>query len=175
MRPLSSSDASISLRRNASRSLRTSSGGTAEIGERVAGEALDVEADRAQLVEMRLEHRRLRGAALVEDRREQLLRRGCATGKALHVAVVQHPLVRDVLVDDAQAARRVDEDVAHPVLPDHAALEIAELVRTCSMTVGAGDGCALRRPRRLHECGALEKRRELRATGRRRSARSAAA
>ena len=98
-------------------------------GEGVAGEALDVEADGAQLVEMRLEERRFGEARFVEDRREQLLCGRRVALDALPVTVVEDPLVGHVLVDEAESAGRVDEDVAKPVLADDATLKVAEAGR----------------------------------------------
>src|SRR5205807_1524205 len=76
-------------------------------GEGVAGEALQVEADAAQLFEMRLEHGTLRGAALVEDRGEQMLSGRRVLVDPGHEAIEEDPLVRDVLVDEPQSAGRV--------------------------------------------------------------------
>ena len=56
--------------------------------------------DGAQFLEMRLQRRSLRRAGLVEDRREELLRHRRARLDARQVAVVQHALVRHVLIDD---------------------------------------------------------------------------
>src|SRR5260221_2063274 len=58
-------------------------------GEGVAAEALDLEADGGQLVEMRLQHGCLRRAALVQDRREQALDGRGGGLDALPVAVVR--------------------------------------------------------------------------------------
>src|SRR5258708_40289675 len=87
-------------------------------GEGVAAEALDLEADGAQLVEMRLQHGRLRRAALVQDRRDQPLRGPGGGLDALPVTIVEDTAFRDMLVDEAQSARHGDDDLAHPVMPD---------------------------------------------------------
>ena len=74
--------------------------------------------------------------------------------------------MRDVLVDEAQAARHVQKDVAQSVLPDDPSLEIAELRRL--LLLDLHDGARLRRDRRLdadrrlHQRFALKQRRELR-------------
>ncbi len=96
------------------------------IGEGVAGEALDVEADGSQLLQVRLQHRAFGGTAFVEQGSEEMLGDRSASLDALPVAVVEDALVRHVLVDEAKPARGVEEDVAHPVLPDDASLEVAE-------------------------------------------------
>src|SRR3954453_1468837 len=75
---------------------------------------------------MRLEDRTFRGAAFVEDRSQELLCDRLLRGGAVEVAVVEDAFVGDVLIDEAQTGGRVDDDVAHAVLPDHAALQIAE-------------------------------------------------
>src|SRR6202165_3806278 len=105
---------------------------------------------------MGFEHRAFRRTGLVQDRREQMLRHRLTFGGSHEVSVVEHPLVCDVLVDEAKTARRVDEDVTHPILPDHAALEIAEARNR--FHYGGGCGCGL--PRRLHYGLALEQRSE---------------
>ena len=131
--------------------------------ERVPGEALDVEADVTQFRQMRLERRSLGRAGLVEDRREELLRHRLAGFDAFQIPVVEHALVRDVLIDQTETARHVDEDVTHPVLTDDAALEIAEVRLRLVFDVDqrSCNGRALSGERRLHHRALLEERREL--------------
>src|SRR5258708_31155620 len=86
-------------------------------GEDIAGKALHLETDRAQLLDVRIEHCTFGSAALVKNRRQKLLAHGRVCGGAVEVAVVQNALVGDMLIDETQTGRRVVDDVAPPGLP----------------------------------------------------------
>ena len=157
----SSSEASTSLRRNrvdvVLHQLRRDRGD----GEDVAGEALDLETDGAQLLDVGFQHRAFGGAALVEHRRQKLLVHRRVRRGAVEVAVVENPLVRDVLVDEAQTGRRVDDDVAHAVLADDAPLQVAEPRLVVVRDRWRFDRGGLFAKRRLNDALSLEERREL--------------
>src|SRR5207302_2236756 len=78
-------------------------------------------------------------------------------GGAVEIAVVEHALVRDVLIDEPQTGRRVDDDVAHAVLADDAALKIAE----ARFGGGRFKRGGLFAQRRLNDTLFLKERREL--------------
>ena len=67
-------------------------------GEGISGEALDLEADRPQLVDVRFEHRALRRSAFEQKRRQKLLRNRLVTLDPSEIAVEQHPLVSGMLI-----------------------------------------------------------------------------
>ena len=69
--------------------------------------------------------------------------------------------MRDVLVDDAQSAGRVDKDVTQSILADDAAFEIAEIGRSLVFDDRRYKRRSLRRSRRLHDRAALKERREV--------------
>ena len=66
--------------------------------------------------------------------------------------------MRDVLVDQAQTVRRVDHDVAHAILADHAAAQVAQIDRRRLFDQRRRNG-------RLHDGRFLEQRRELGVVG----------
>ena len=79
--------------------------------ERVPAEPLDLEAELREQLLMRLERLALGGPEMQRDRKEQPLRRRLALLERAHEALVQHALVRRVLVDEHDAALALEHEI----------------------------------------------------------------
>ena len=79
---------------------------------RPAAECLRLESDAAELLAVPLDGLELLVGQLQGERQQQPLRRRAAPVQLRHHLLVQHPLMRRVLVDEHQPLRRLVDDVA---------------------------------------------------------------
>ena len=82
----------------------------------MAAEPLDLEAESHEHVAVRLERVALGGGEMQRERKEQPLRRRLAALEHAHEPLVQHALVRRVLVDEDDAVVVLEQHVRAPQL-----------------------------------------------------------